>query len=151
MCKIVTSEDRIHLLGEKWDTIEGEQKNDIYKCNIIESTTCLKYAKAHVTLYIRFSYARRMMKNNVKVPFQAKENAIASIPVCVRLPNGVVETISASTHWSLLKVREHLNIVAIEDLSSAMFGISNRKIRAWMEPKIFVDIYWELGDLTMSH
>ena len=71
-----------------------------------------------------------MMKNNVKVPFQAEENAFASILVCVRLPSGVVETINANTHWSLLKVREHLNIVAIEDLSSAMFRISNRKIRA---------------------
>lgn len=86
MCKTITCEDMLHLLGEKWDTIEGEQKNDIFKCNIIESTICLIYAKAHATLYIIFSYARWMMKINVWVPLQAEENAIASIPVCVRLP-----------------------------------------------------------------
>ena len=65
VCKKVVVEHMVCLFGEEWNTIEGEHKNDRFMCNVIESIVSFRYVKAHMTLYIHFSYECWMKKNNL--------------------------------------------------------------------------------------
>ena len=62
------------------------------------------------------------------IPLQANEEVVLPIDLCIRLPSGLLEVISTSKHWSLLNVRDHLKIVASEDISKAHFKVKNRKV-----------------------
>ena len=128
VCKKVVAEHMVYLFEEQWNTIEGEHKNDIFMCNVIEFTVPFRYVKASMTLYIRFSYEHWMKKNNSWVPLQAEIQLALSIQISITLPSDVVEIVSASTHWSLFNVREHLNIIGAKDVSNAKFKIKEKKI-----------------------
>lgn len=63
---------------------------------------------------------------------------------------GDVEIMSASIPWSLFDIREHLNIIGVEDINKVQFKMKEKKDKfVWMEPMIFVDGYWELNHLIM--
>ena len=62
-----------------------------------------------------------------------------------------MEIVSASTHWSLFNVRQHLNIIGAEDVSNAKFKIKEKKIQFRMEPMIFVNANLELEGLSMVY
>ena len=151
VCKKVEAENMVCLFGEQWSTVEGEHNNDIFMCNVIESTISFRYVKARMTLYIRFSYERWMKKNNSWIPLQAEKRPVLPLHISITLPSDTVEIVSATTHWSLFNVREHLNIIGAEDVSNAMFKIKEKKIRLRMEPKIFVDASWEIEGLSMVY
>ena len=104
-----------------------------------------------MTLCIGFSYERWMKKNNSWVPLQAEKRPILPLQISITLPNDVVEIMSATTHGSLFNVREHLNIIGVEDVSNAKFKIKEKKIQLRMEPKIFVDANWEFDGLSMVY
>lgn len=135
----VAGDDMVALLGDHWNIVNGEHKNDTFKCNIIDSTVSFRYLKTRVTLYIRFSYERWMKKNNCWVSLQAGEHVVLPLQICITLPSGVVEVLSASTHWNLQNIREHLIIIRVEDISKEQFKVKNRKIGMRIEPKTFVD------------
>ena len=97
-------------------------------CNVIESIVSFRYVKACMTLYICFSYESQLKNNNSWVPLQAKVQAILPLQICITLPSGAVEIVSANTHWSLFNVREHLNIIEVEDVTNAKFKMKEKKI-----------------------
>ena len=83
-----------------------------------------------MTLYIRFFNERWMKKNNSWVTLQAEIQPILPLQISITLPSDVVEIVSATTHWSLFNVREHLNIIGAEDVNNAMFKIKEKKIQS---------------------
>ena len=118
VCKKVEAEHMVCLFGEQWNIV-GEHKNDIFVCNVIESTMSFRYVKARMTLYIRFSYEHCMKKNNSWVPLQAEIQPVLPLQISITSPSDVVEIVSVTTHWSLFNAREHLNIIGVEDISNA--------------------------------
>ena len=83
VCKKIEAEHMVCLFGEQWSTVEGEHKNDIFMCNVIESSISFRYVKARMMLYIRFSYERWMKKNNSWVPLQAEKQPILPLQISI--------------------------------------------------------------------
>ena len=102
MCKQVVAEHMVSSFGEQWKTIEGEHKNSIFNCNVIESKVTFRYVKAGMTLYILYSYKHWKKKKNYWVPLQAKVQVVLPLQICITLPNGAVEIVSAHSGASLM-------------------------------------------------
>ena len=69
-----------------------------------------------------------MKKHGKWIPLQASEEEIVSIEVAVLLPNGWIERVVASKHWSLADLRQHLSIMGFENIEDSSFKLMRRKV-----------------------
>lgn len=127
ICKRVDGVQMQSLLGDNWDVMEGVHKNDMFRCKVVESSVSFLFLQARSTLYLRFHYERWMKKHGLWVPLQASDEEITPIELCVLMPNGSTETISASKYWTLSNVREHFSIMGFDNVERS-FKIKKMKV-----------------------
>lgn len=130
ICKEVESGLIQGLLGDGWDVNEGSHQGDVYKCNVVDSTVSFRFLKARSILYMRLHYQRWMQKRGTWIPLQASEEEIVPIEVAVIMPNGWVERVAASKHWSLSDLRQHFSIMGFENVEDSSFKLMRRKVYA---------------------
>ena len=128
ICKELGSELMQGLLGEDWDINEGSHQGDVYRCNVVDSSVTFRFLKARSILYMRMHYQRWMQKKGKWIPLQASKEEIMSIEVVVLMPNGWVERVAASKHWSLADLREHLIIMGFDNAEDSSFKLMRRKV-----------------------
>jgi hypothetical protein len=128
VCKDVEFADLDSLLGESWGFVDGVHDGDRFRCNVGNTGIGLRYLKSRATLYIRFFYERWMYKRGKWVPLQIFEANIQTFDIVINMPNGVLETVQVSKHWTLANLREHLIIMGLEDVHNLTFRLNKHKV-----------------------
>ena len=128
ICKEIGFELMQGLLGEDWDVNKGSHQGDVYRCNVVDSSVTFRFLKGRSILYMHLHYQRWMQKHGKWIPLQASEEEIVPIEVAVLLPNGWIERVVASKHWSLADLHQYLSIMGFENIEDSSFKLMRRKV-----------------------